>query len=313
MPPNAGPSRSPDSLHIPGASPAQWVRLALLGFGLCHVSSAPLHAQEKRAAPVIRSKEVETVTFPSLDEKKTTITSYAIFPHGPGPFGAVVAMHGCGGLFKEKNGKPSKKMVDWARRLNRAGYAVVFPDSFASRDLGSICGIKNRPVSERQRARDARGAAEWLAKQPVIDRQRIAVLGWSNGGTTTLWTTEPEDRPGAVKFATAISFYPWCRDILENTTWKPATKITILIGGSDDWTPAEPCEVLSQRWGTPIVVYDGAYHSFDHPDLDLTRLTGLALSKTGGGVAHQGTDMPARVDAIGKVMEILEEDVGKPE
>lgn len=267
----------------------------------------PAHAGPVGNAPRIDRDVTKEVKFPSLDENSTRITGYFIAPFGFGPHAAVVAMHGYGGLFKQKNGKPSKKMVDWARRLNAAGYAVLFPGSFRSRSLGSICGVKNRPVTEKQRARDAEGAAEWLAKQPNIDPRRIALLGWSNGGTTSLWATEP-NRPGnTVEFVTAIAFYPWCRDILDTTTWNPRIPLTILIGGSDNWTPPEPCDALADRWGVKISVFQGAYHSFDHPSLERELHTGMALSKHGKGLTISGTDPAARRDAIKEVMRLLDE------
>jgi dienelactone hydrolase len=267
-------------------------------------------AARAQKAPQINPDYVEVIKFPSLDENSTRITGFLVKPFGVGPFAgthaAVVAMHGCGGLFKAVNGKPSKKMVDWARRLNAAGYVVLFPDSFASRGLGSICHMKNRPVSEKQRARDAEGAAEWLAGQNYIYPERIALLGWSNGGTAVLWATEPNRPQTSVKFMTAIAFYPTCR-ILESTNWKPEVPLTILIGREDDWDPPEPCERLAKRWQVKIHVYEGAYHSFDHPSAERQLRSGLTMSKRGDGLAIAGTDPVARQDAIEEVMSLLKE------
>ena len=49
-----------------------------------------------------------------------------IKPDGPGPFPAVVAMHGCGGLYN-KHGGLSKRHQDWAERLAQAGSSCSFP------------------------------------------------------------------------------------------------------------------------------------------------------------------------------------------
>ena len=51
--------------------------------------------------------------------------------------------------------------------------------------------------------------------------------------------------------------------------YKPVAPLLILIGESDDWTPAEPCRKLTEiarQAGYPvsIKVYPGAHHSFDN-------------------------------------------------
>jgi dienelactone hydrolase len=57
-------------------------------------------------------------------------------PVGPGPFPAIVALHGCGGLWRE-NGTLSIRHSDWGERLAESGFIVLMPDSYGSRKLGS--------------------------------------------------------------------------------------------------------------------------------------------------------------------------------
>src|ERR1700721_1635241 len=52
-------------------------------------------------------------------------------PTGTGPFPAVVAMHDCDGLAGRSSGI-APWYQDWGERLAARGFAVVFPDSFAS-------------------------------------------------------------------------------------------------------------------------------------------------------------------------------------
>ena len=66
-------------------------------------------------------------------------------PAGPGPFPAVIALHGCGGLWREQ-GMLSMRHADWGERLAAAGFAVLMPDSYGSRGLGSQCGVKDLTV-----------------------------------------------------------------------------------------------------------------------------------------------------------------------
>ena len=64
-------------------------------------------------------------------------------PDGNGPFAMVVGLHGCEGLLNAQ-AAPSARYRDWAQRLNTAGFAVVLPDSYASRGIaGSQCTVRS--------------------------------------------------------------------------------------------------------------------------------------------------------------------------
>ncbi len=54
-----------------------------------------------------------------------------------------------------------------------------------------------------------------------------------------------------------------------------------------------------------IVVYPGAYHDVDHPDLPLHIVEGLAFTANGGGGAHAGTNAAVRAGAIKRVSDFL--------
>ena len=59
-------------------------------------------------------------------------------PEGAGPFPAVVALHDCGGLVQRPNTQ-AQLYSEWVKVLVADGFVVLFPDSFASRGLGSQC------------------------------------------------------------------------------------------------------------------------------------------------------------------------------
>lgn len=282
------------------------MRIGLIGLLLFMLSALPARANPSVIVEPVKPGEVEAVTFRSYDRRKSQITGYLVRPNGSGPFAAIVAMHGCGGV-RKASGRGSKKMIDWGRRLRDAGYVVLFVDSFRSRGYGSLCQTMPRPVTQQDRSADVAGAADWLAAQDFVDRKRLALIGWSNGGTAVLWASDPKWKPRLTDFSAAISFYPWCRKILRDVRWKPRSglDLTILVGGADDWTPAQPCVRISKRWGTRIVVYEGAYHSFDHPNSPRQLRSGTALSARGDGLAISGTDPFARRAAIEEVLKIL--------
>jgi dienelactone hydrolase len=243
-------------------------------------------------------------------ENGTTIEAWLYAPASPGPHRAVVALHGCAGVMG-RNGGPSPRHADWGERWAAAGFLALFPDSFASRGLGPQCKVSEREVHpSRQRVADAEAALKFLAARPDVDPKQISLVGWSNGGSSTLYAVEPKNAPGGVDFVRAIAFYPGCRTPLESGSWRTRMPLLLLIGESDDWTPAAPCAALAadaKAKGEPVefVAYPNAYHDFDHPGQPVHVVGGLAFSGSGGGEAHSGTDPSARADAIRRVMETL--------
>jgi len=109
------------------------------------------------------------VTFP--DAAGTLQLSGQLYrPDGPGPFPAVVALHGCGGI------QPMHHR--WAHTLQQWGYVVLLVDSFSPRGTTNICGSGLRVDPLYVRMPDAYAAQAYLARQPFVDRTRIAVMGW---------------------------------------------------------------------------------------------------------------------------------------
>lgn len=255
--------------------------------------------------------EPAVVTFPADGFARTAISAYLMRPEGAGPFPAVVGLHGCSGPL-DKEGRLNRRLLDWGRRFVEAGYAVLYPDSYASRGLGSQCGRRPPQLKARERVADVRGAAGWLAGQSFVDSRRLALIGWSAGGSTVIWATSPQAAPRGVDFSTAFAFYPGCRGFLRSP-WRPRLPLSILIGEADDWTPAAPCAALARRWDCKYFGFPGAYHGFDAPDMRLHTRTGVARSVNGDGVVHMGTDPKARASAIAYVMETLAREFARAE
>jgi dienelactone hydrolase len=102
-----------------------------------------------------------------------------------------------------------------------------------------------------------------------------------------------------------VAFYPGCSATARDPSWEPAAPLLLLIGELDDWTPAEPCRRLADRFPDRIgmIAYPDAYHDFDAPDRPLRVITGLATAP--GGQAHAGTNQAARRDALARVPAFL--------
>jgi len=178
-------------------------------------------------------------------------------PDGTGPFPAVILLHGCGG--------PTSGEKLWAERLRGWGYLVLRVNSFAARGLKRVCG--GGILRPEERVPDALGALAYLRTRPDVDPRRIAVMGWSHGGSATLATLNNAPEEPAEGFRAAVAFYPYCRQM---RPWRTKTPTLILIGEADDWTPAVPCQALADRqrragFDVTQVTYPGAHHVFDNP------------------------------------------------
>jgi len=248
----------------------------------------------------------------SIPISEGTLTGVFYRPAGPGPFPAVIALHGCGGLWREQ-GMLSIRHTDWGERLAAAGYAVLMPDSYGSRGLGSQCGVKDLTVrAGRERVADATAARIWLQQRTDIRPAQISLIGWSGGGSTVLAAIRKDRSPadGRPDFKRAVAFYPACRVQSESPSFAVRLPLLLLIGDADDWTPAAPCSYLvkaARARGEPaeLVLYPGVLHDFDHPRLEVRERDNIAYSANGTGKVTVGTNMAAREDALKRVKAFL--------
>jgi dienelactone hydrolase len=193
-------------------------------------------------------------------------------PDGNGPFPAVVALHGCGGLREAAVQSASERLVSW-------GYVALLVDSYTTRNIDHTCTRENYTASNIvKRTFDAYGALLFLAHQPFVDVRRVAVVGSSQGGTVALSAAEERTfdlfvNPENLSFRGAVALYPWCLVVGA----RPAIPTLILVGELDDWMPAKDCVRTIARWGSAgppvqLITYPGAHHSFDAPNLQPGRM-----------------------------------------
>lgn len=248
--------------------------------------------------------------FVEISARDVMLKATVFRPAGNGPFPAIVAMHGCDGLGEAARPIQSR-YVEWGERLAAAGFATVFPDSFASRNLGSQCAVRDRTVrASKLRTLDANAARHWLQTQPWVIPDRVSLLGWSHGGATALWTIRRGNKPRADKtadFRSAVALYPNCRRS-GASAWSARAPTLVLIGSLDDWTPASLCQQMvagarGRSAAVSLVVYPGAYHEFDRANRPLYELTGIANTPNAAGRVHAGTHAAARDDAFKRVPE----------
>ena len=260
------------------------------------------------AIAAVGASAAEQVDIPA---GKVTLHATLYRPHGPGPFPAVIGLHGCGGLDR-RSATDTLLYGAWAKLLSADGFVVLFPDSYGSRGLGSQCRVRQSTVrASRERVADANAARRWLQAQSFVRRGHVSLLGWSSGAIAALWAVRPNAAPrdGSPDFRSAVALYPGCKR-LRQTAWSARVPTLILIGGADDWTLASTCEQMvagarGRSARAEIVVYPGAHHEFDRADSPVRPRTGLARSANASGRAHRGTDPAARADARKRVPQWL--------
>jgi dienelactone hydrolase len=210
---------------------------------------------------------------PRLVEIETPLASprplqgYLRQPRHGGTSPAVVLLHGC-------NGGWLKFDERWGQRIASWGYITLAVDRFDPRDLASTC-TTGAPAATLH---DAYRALEFLVQLPSVDPDRVAVIGFSQGGWLALNSVERGfvERTAKDKFRAAIAFYPPCLGFKDSMT----VPTLILVGELDDWTLANECRNLAEGRddygisrqkgeGVPIevMVLAGAYHDFDIPEL----------------------------------------------
>jgi len=192
-----------------------------------------------------------------------------VAPDGPGPHPAVALVPGCDGFAPPFAPKLYEHRAEHLRALD---HVVVFVDYLGRRGLKTCGGA----VTHDDAARDLMSAVAWLRSQTSVDHSRIAAMGWSYGGRAVLvaLARQTGSQPA---FARAVVHYPDCRAL---DPWKAAVPVLMLLGGADDMTPPGLCQEAAKRVAAPatvkIVVYPGAFHAFDVPELPAKMRYGFA-------------------------------------
>ncbi len=199
-------------------------------------------------------------------------------PKERGPFPAVVLLHTCGGV------RPHIAR-DWPEFLVKQGYVALTVDSFGSRGLGPCPNALSPPrpgsrvFPSRVLISDAHGALDYLANQPFVQSNNIAVMGFSLGGLaihfSLLRSYAKKKRTRA--FKVAVSLYGPCavrngavRMLKFIRTPLPLLEI---IGENDNRILRECKELLPRDPLTLLHVLPRASHAFDNEQLSTMRLS----------------------------------------
>lgn len=195
-----------------------------------------------------------------------TLAGHLRAPKAGGKHPTVVLLHGAEGI-----GPYNGPAGEWSRVLNEGGYAVFIVDSWSGRGLQNIA-VDAARVSPISRIYDLVGALDVLAKNPLIDASKIAVMGFSHGGPPALYSSL--ERFGKlfssdVRFAAHISVYGPCNIAIQQDD-AVTEPVLMLHGAADDWVHAAPCREYASRLtkagkNVRYIEYPDAHHGFDAP------------------------------------------------
>lgn len=155
-------------------------------------SAASLHAGTLPAP--------EFVDITNLTSAEVLVDQKLFVPAGPGPFPAVVVMHGCGGLWlndDEAGGIMVNNFEQWGVLFQQEGYVALFIDSYSVRGFDTFCS--KRPAADPNtddtlcsnktvRPSDAYSALAYLRTRADVIDDRVGLLGFSHGAESALVT-----------------------------------------------------------------------------------------------------------------------------
>jgi dipeptidyl aminopeptidase/acylaminoacyl peptidase len=138
------------------------------------------------AGPVNTSTFVtpELIHYPTWDRvggNQRSLSAYLYRPKTPGPHPVVISIHGG----PESQYRPGYEAF-FQFLVNELGYAVIAPNVRGSSGYGkSFLKLDNGMLRE-DAVKDIGALLVWIGVQPVLDRDRVVVMGGSYGGYMTL-------------------------------------------------------------------------------------------------------------------------------
>jgi len=242
------------------------------------------------AAPPPILPLAERVTFPSADGA-TTLVGYVFRPQGAhaAKMPAVVMMHGRAGAYSSAADGDysamtlSRRHQQWGHLWAQQSYLAILVDGFSPRGFPHgfpRFSYDSRPDTLNEvtvRALDAYGALIWLRQRTDVIADRIALQGWSNGGSAALATMALGSAPGipaltpVTGFRGALVFYPACglKGQFDDGL-VPYAPVRVFQGAADEEVSPRRCRELVDRsrargGDIQIMFYPGATHDFDDP------------------------------------------------
>ena len=124
------------------------------------------------------------VHFPTWDRvagTQRTLSAYLYLPKTPGPHPVLVHIHGG----PEEQYQPGYEAF-FQFLVNELGYAVIAPNVRGSSGYGKTFLKLDNGVLREDAVKDIGSLLVWIGVQPLLDRDRVVVMGGSYGGYMSL-------------------------------------------------------------------------------------------------------------------------------
>jgi len=204
--------------------------------------------------------------------------------------------------------------LEYLKMYREMGIATFEVNSFKSRQVESTVGTQVE-VTTATMVLDSYKAFEKLSVHPRINKEKVAITGWSLGGGVALlsgWLPAKQAIDIDLTFAAHLSIYPPCivePEILDFTD----SPIHILIGELDNWVPADACVDLVSKIrahgseNIAVTVYENSHHSFDRDGPVIVDKKGYILTdcrlkmRADGAVLMNFLDIPMTTPLLQKI------------
>ncbi len=126
----------------------------------------------------------ELVRFPTFDSGQggpDSVPAWVYKPEGEGPFPVIVSIHGG----PESQARPAFSST-YQMWLEKLGAAVVVPNVRGSDGYGKTYMSLDNGFKREDSVKDIGALLDWIATQPDLDENRVAVFGGSYGGYMVL-------------------------------------------------------------------------------------------------------------------------------
>ncbi|MGB5486908.1 MAG: alpha/beta fold hydrolase [Lysobacterales bacterium] len=114
-------------------------------------------------------------------DKDIAIPAFAYLPRGKGPFPVIIHVHGG----PENQFRP-RFNSDFQLWIDQLGVAVIAPNIRGSLGYGSYFITMDDGYNREASVKDIGALLDWIAQQPQLDKDRVAIIGASYGGYVAL-------------------------------------------------------------------------------------------------------------------------------
>ncbi len=115
------------------------------------------------------------------EEEEIPIPAFAYLPRGNGPFPVIIHVHG--GPENQFRPRFNSGFQMW---IDELGAAVIAPNVRGSLGYGSYFITMDDDYNREASVEDIGALLDWIAQQPKLDRERVAIIGASYGGYVAL-------------------------------------------------------------------------------------------------------------------------------